>query len=254
MSSSSSILALVAPGRVRLPSPRPLLARLLVAAACGFARRVAEQVGRVVLDLQHRTAVDGLAAGEEVAAALEAEAEEVGLGDEARLERPWRRRGGAVPARPGSDQPVGDALTSLASLTSPSAVPAAFFGLRLFFSAARPATSPRQPAWPRTRAGLRHAHAVDLHRAADEDAVAHVPGVGAVGAVEPQVGRADEREALALVEHVVVEHAPGFLAALERPGHQRVEVGVLRAGAGADERDESASDERGPARSAAASG
>src|SRR5262249_13885807 len=70
-------------------------------------------------------------------------------------------------------------------------------------------------------------HAVELHRAADEEAVADVPRVLAPLAEDRQPRGAAELEALALVEDVLLQLLPVFVAVRENLTHEPVEVRLL---------------------------
>ena len=70
--------------------------------------------------------------------------------------------------------------------------------------------------------------AIELERAAHVDAVAHVPRVLALEAVERRPSRPEDLEQLDLVEHVVAQRFAIHVAPLQRARHERIEVGRVR--------------------------
>jgi hypothetical protein len=80
--------------------------------------------------------------------------------------------------------------------------------------------------------------AVHAQRTADEEPVAHIPGVVAAFAPERRSRRAPHLDLLALVEDVLLQLLPVRVTCLDHLPHERVEVGlrVRRGGAGRDER------------------
>ena len=56
------------------------------------------------------------------------------------------------------------------------------------------------------------------------NAVAYVPRVLALEAVDGGASRAEDFERLDFIEHVVAKRLPIHVAALQRPRHERVEV------------------------------
>ena len=163
----------------------------------GPSRIASEQLRRVVLDAQHVVAVERLAADERVLAFFELEAQKVGRRDELRAAAPgagWRRRPSAPPHRPRGCAGRGGVPRRRSSSRCR-------FRIQLRRSAVR----------------LADGDAVELDRAADEEAVADEPGVLAALAPERRVERAAQLDLLALVEDVLLQLLPVVVAASRAP-------------------------------------
>ena len=68
--------------------------------------------------------------------------------------------------------------------------------------------------------------AVDFERTADEEAVPEIPGVVAPLAPEGRAGRTAQVHPLALVEDVLLESLPVFVAPLQHLAHHDIKVGL----------------------------
>jgi hypothetical protein len=177
-----------------------------------FTRRLlvvftAEQLRRVVLDLDDLLPFELLASRQVVVAGFELEVHEVGFGHEPRL----GRDAGAAKVR-------GHTGSANGHLALPLLVFFLSLPLATFFLATKP------PLFVRTPVGVRDGDALESQRTADVDAVLHEPCVLAARAMQADPSGPEDLELLLLVEDVVVEDLAVHVAPLECTLHERVEI------------------------------
>src|SRR5262245_31965443 len=166
---------------------------------------LAEQLGRVVLDLEHVSSFELLASGEGVVIRIERESQEIGGRDEARLERLTKTFLGEGRRARG----VLHGVVALLALEAP------LLPLVLHLHIQR---------FPLASIRFADRHTVDAQRALDKPAVTREPRRLTSKAKQWRRARAGQLERLALFEDVLLELLPVVVAPFKHPRHESVEV------------------------------
>src|SRR2546428_4407971 len=190
------------------------------------AIRPAEQLRRVVLDAQHLAAVDRLAADERVLAFLELEPEKVRGRNELWLTRLFQQ---SVDVHS-----VALRISIVIERDDHAVVREADFVRRRGRLARRGSRAPLLAlllslqiiGFERTALAVAELYAVDLQRAADEEAVADVPGVFAPLAPDRDASRPPDVQRFPLVEDVLLQLLPVLVAFGQHLFHEGVEIGL----------------------------
>ena len=209
---------------VHQPLERGVVGPVAVARAIPIPAAIgaAEEPCWIVLNPQHLAAVERFAADERVVAFFEPEPQEVRRRDELGLTcllqqsvQVGRRRRALLRTRSGRfDGRRTGPRRCLAFRQTPLARLLAFQVIGFELAALR----------------LGDRHAIHLHRTAYEEAVPDVPRV--LAALTPEVGpiRPADVDALALVEHVLLQLLPVLVALRQHLAHEGIEIGLCRQG------------------------